>query len=51
MATFTVSVPDELKKKLESVPEINWTEYLKQRFELKIAQFKKFRKLANAGEI
>ncbi len=51
MTTFTVSIPDELKKKLESLPEINWAEYLKHRFELKITQLNNFRKLANAGKI
>ena len=30
MATFTVSIPEELKKKIDEHPEVNWTEYLKR---------------------
>ena len=43
MATFTVSIPEDLKKKLEFHPEINWAEYLKQRFKLKINELKKLK--------
>lgn len=46
--TFTVSIPDELKKEIEKRPEINWAEYLKQRFELKL---KKFEALKNSGKL
>lgn len=49
--TFTVSIPDELKKEIEKHPEINWAEYLKQRFELRIEELKKFEKLKNSGKI
>jgi hypothetical protein len=44
MATFTVSVSDEMKKKLDSHPEINWAEYLKQRFAVKVGEFNKTRR-------
>ena len=51
MASFTVSIPDELKKELDKHPEINWPEYLKERFEIKIRQLRKFEELANRGEL
>jgi hypothetical protein len=51
MASFTVSIPDELKKELDRHPEINWAEYLKSRFELKIKQLRKFEELTNSGEM
>ncbi|MFH0875603.1 MAG: hypothetical protein V1859_06710 [archaeon] len=51
MATFTVSIPDELKKRLDRHPEINWSEYLKARFAVKLQQLKKFEELVNKGEI
>lgn len=51
MATFTVSIPDELKKKMDEHPEVNWAEYLKKRFEERIIEFKKFEELKNAGKI
>lgn len=48
MATLTVSISDELKKKLDKHPEINWSAYLRKRFALKLEQLKKFEKLAAA---
>lgn len=51
LTTFTVSIPDDLKKKLDEHPEINWAEYIKQRFEVRIKEFQKFEELRNAGKI
>lgn len=51
MATLTVSIPDELKKRLDRHPEINWSAYLKERFALKLKQFRKFEELVNRGVI
>ena len=51
MATFTVSIPEELKKKIEEHSEINWAEYLKKRFEIMVKQFKKFQELNLRGKI
>ena len=51
MATFTVSIPEELKKKLDEHPEINWAEYVKQKFEQRIKELMKFQELKNLGRI
>ncbi len=51
MATFTVSIPEDLKKKLDAHSEVNWPEYVKQRFEVKIEEFKKFERLKNSGRL
>ena len=51
MATFTVSIPEELKKKIGEHPEVNWTEYLKKRFEIRMKEFKKFEDLKNSGKV
>ena len=51
MATFTISISEELKRKIDEHPEINWAEYLKQRFEIITKQFKKFQELKIRGEI
>jgi hypothetical protein len=51
MATFTVSIPDELKKKMDEHSEINWAEYLKKKFEERIIEFKKFEELKNSGKL
>lgn len=32
MTTFTISVPEGMKSAIDSHPEINWAEFLKQRF-------------------
>ena len=51
MATFTISIPIELKKKIDIHSEVNWPEYIKQRFELRVKELKKFEKLKNSGGI
>jgi hypothetical protein len=51
MATFTISIPEELKKKIDEHPEINWAEYLKQRFLVRIRELRKFEELKNSGRI
>ena len=51
MATFTVAIPEDLKNKLDLHPEINWAEYLKKRFEIKIRELSKFEELKNSGKI
>lgn len=51
MATFTVSIPEDLKKKIDAHPEINWAEYLKKRFEVRLNELKKFEELKNAGKL
>ena len=49
--TFTISIPEELKKKIDEHPEINWAEYLKQRFRERMIEFKKFDELRIRGKI
>lgn len=51
MATFTVSIPDDLKKKADQHPDVNWAEYLRQRFELRVNELKKFQELKFAGRL
>jgi hypothetical protein len=51
MATFTVSIPEELKKKMDEHPDINMAEYLKKKFEERIRELKKFEELKNSGKI
>ncbi len=51
MATFTVSISEDLKKKIDGYPDINWAEYLKKRFEHRMREFKKFEELKNSGKI
>ncbi len=51
METFTISLPDELKDKMNQHPEINWAEYIKKRFEIRILELKKFEELKNSGKL
>jgi len=51
MPTFTVSIPKELKKKMDQLPEVNWPEYLKKRILERAKEFKKFEELRRAGKL
>ena len=51
MATFTISIPKELKERLDKHPDINWPEYIKGRFAIKLKQLRKFEEMVNRGEI
>jgi len=49
--TFTISISEELKQKINKYPEINWAEYIKQRFEKRIKEFRKFEEMKSGGKI
>ena len=51
MTTFTVSIPEKLKRRIEEHTEINWAEYLKKRFVEKVNELRRFEELKNAGQI
>jgi hypothetical protein len=38
MANITLSIPNDLKKKMEEFPEINWSEVARDSIKKKIAQ-------------
>ena len=42
MTTFTVSIPEELKAKLDKHPEINWSEVMRKAFAKRVELLKKF---------
>jgi hypothetical protein len=45
MATFTVSIPKELKDEISRYPEVNLAEYLKKRFQSRLKELIKFEEL------
>ena len=49
MATFTVSIPKELKEEIDKYPEVNLAEYLKRRFQLRLKELFKFEELKLKG--
>lgn len=51
MATFTISVPKELKKLKKEFPEVNWNEVMKRGILKRLEELKKFEELKSKGEI
>ena len=51
MPTLTISIPKELKKRMEVFPEVNWAEVLKNRLEQRAEALLKFEKMRKRGEI
>ncbi len=51
MATMTVYVPPELKRKMDAMPNLKWSEVMRQGVLRKLEQIKKFEKLVEAGRI
>ncbi|WP_440953882.1 hypothetical protein ACSAZK_09245 [Methanosarcina sp. Mfa9] len=51
MKRFTISVPDELKQELDSMPDINWAEVARLGIEAKLGQLEKFEALEKRGEL
>jgi len=51
MAIVTLSIPKELKKLMESMPETKWTEIFRNIIIRKVQQLEKFEKMNQKGEI
>jgi len=51
MAKLTLSVPKELKDRLDKMPEVNWSEVIRAGIEKKVKQLEKFEQLVNRGEL
>ena len=51
MAKLTLSVPKELKGRLDKMPEVNWSEVIRAGIEKKVKQLEKFEQLVNRGEL
>jgi hypothetical protein len=51
MPTFTISIPLNLKKQIDVLPEVNWAEYVKNGFAKRLKQLQKFEEFVARGEI
>ncbi|MFY1111888.1 MAG: hypothetical protein AB3K77_09450 [Methanosarcinaceae archaeon] len=51
MKRFTISVPDDLKQELDSMPDINWAEVARKGIEDKLERLEKFEVLEKSGEL
>ncbi len=51
MTTLTLAVPDEMKKKMDSFPEMNWSEVARQAFIQKIQDMEFLRKFKEKSKL
>ena len=51
MTTLTLAVPDEMKKKMHSFPEMNWSEVARQAFIQKIEDMDFLRKFKEKSKL
>ena len=51
MTTLTLAVPDEMKKKMDSFPEMNWSEVARQAFTQKIEDMEFLRKFKEKSKL
>jgi len=51
MATVTISIPDDLKKRMDAMPEVKWSEILREITIRRVKQLKKFEQMVERGEI
>ncbi len=51
MATLTLAVPDEMKKEMDSFPEMNWSEVARQAFTQKIEDMEFLRKFKEKSKL
>ncbi len=51
MATVTLSIPDDLKKRMDALPHIKWSEVLREFVIRRTRQLKKFEEMVARGEL
>ena len=51
MVTMTLAVPEVLKKKMDSFPEMNWSEVARQSFAVKIRDLEFLRKFTSDSSL
>lgn len=51
METVTLSIPDDLKKKMDALPQVKWSEVLREFIIRRVRQLKKFEEMVARGEI
>jgi len=51
MTTLTLAVPDEIKKKMDTFPEMNWSEVARQAFKQKIEDMEFLRRFKEKSKL
>ncbi|MFH0752435.1 MAG: hypothetical protein V1914_02440 [archaeon] len=45
MSRITLSIPDELKERMDKMPEVDWSEVIRRGLKEKVAKLKKFEEM------
>jgi len=51
MANITLSIPEDLKKRMDAMPEVKWSEVARNIIITKVRQLKKFEEMVRRGEL
>jgi hypothetical protein len=51
MANITLAVPEDIKKEMETFPEINWSVIAREAIKRRIAMLRKFREFTKDSEL
>jgi len=45
MSRITLSIPDELKKRMDKLPDVNWAEVIRQGLKRRVEKLKRFEEM------
>lgn len=51
MPRITLSIPDKLKKRMDKMPDVNWTEIIRRGMHKRVDELKMFEKLKEEGRL
>jgi hypothetical protein len=51
MVTMTLSIPNEIKSRMESFPEINWSEVARQAIKMKLSDLDILERIKSTSEL
>jgi hypothetical protein len=51
MPTLTLAIPEDLKKEMDSMPEMNWSEIARKAIQEKAAEYKLFRSIVAKSKL
>lgn len=51
MATLTLAIPEDLKKEMDTLPELNWSEIARKAIREKAAEYKLFKSIAAKSKL
>ena len=51
MPTLTLAVPEDLKKEMDSLPELNWSEVARKAIAKKLEEYKLFRAIVSKSKL